>query len=107
VLLTDPLPYRQFLSLETEAAAVVTDSGGIQEETTALDVPCFTLRANTERPITIELGTNELLGLEPEALQSIPNRPRKRRTAIPELWDGRAGERAAVAVERLLVEVPV
>ena len=107
VLLTDPLPYRQFLSLETEAAAVVTDSGGIQEETTALDVPCFTLRANTERPITIELGTNELLGLEPEALESIPNRPRKRRIAIPELWDGRAGERAADAVGRLLVEVPV
>ena len=107
VLLTDPLPYRQFLSLETEAAAVVTDSGGIQEETTALDVPCFTLRANTERPITIELGTNELLGLEPEVLESIPSRPRKRRIAIPELWDGRAGERAADAVERLLVEVPV
>src|SRR5947209_7247307 len=53
VLLTEPLPYRQFLSLETEAAAVVTDSGGIQEETTALGVSCFTLRANTERPITI------------------------------------------------------
>jgi UDP-N-acetylglucosamine 2-epimerase (non-hydrolysing) len=107
VLLTDPLPYRQFLSLEAEAAAVVTDSGGIQEETTVLDVPCFTLRANTERPITIEIGTNELLGLEPEALASIPTRPRKRRIAIPELWDGRAGERAADAVERLLVEVPV
>jgi UDP-N-acetylglucosamine 2-epimerase (non-hydrolysing) len=107
VLLTDPLPYRQFLSLEAEAAAVVTDSGGIQEETTVLDVPCFTLRANTERPITIEIGTNELLGLEPEALESIPTRPRKRRIAIPELWDGRAGERAADAVERLLVEVPV
>src|SRR6266516_3308560 len=68
VLVTEPLPYRQFLSLEAEAAAVVTDSGGIQEETTALDVPCFTLRANTERPITVEVGTNIVLGLEPEKL---------------------------------------
>ena len=65
-VLTPPLPYRQFLSLEAKAAAVVTDSGGIQEETTALRVPCFTLRDNTERPVTIELGTNTLLGLEPE-----------------------------------------
>ena len=69
VLLTEPLPYRQFLSLEAKAAAVVTDSGGIQEETTVLRIPCFTLRENTERPITIELGTNTLLGLEPERLR--------------------------------------
>ena len=102
VTLTDPLPYRQFLSLEIGAAAVVTDSGGIQEETTVLEVPCFTMRANTERPITVELGTNELIGLDPDALRSIPSRLGKRRAGIPELWDGRAGERAAAAIEGAL-----
>jgi UDP-N-acetylglucosamine 2-epimerase (non-hydrolysing) len=106
VLLTEPLPYRQFLSLETEAAAVVTDSGGIQEETTALQIPCFTLRANTERPVTIELGTNTLLGLEPERLREIPSLLASPKPGgMPPLWDGRAGERAADAVERLLVGV--
>jgi UDP-N-acetylglucosamine 2-epimerase (non-hydrolysing) len=99
VFLTEPLPYLQFLSLETAAAAVVTDSGGIQEETTALDVPCFTLRKNTERPITVEVGTNEILGLEPEALTTIPSRLGKHRSRMPEKWDGHAGERAAEAIE--------
>jgi UDP-N-acetylglucosamine 2-epimerase (non-hydrolysing) len=106
VLLTEPLPYRQFLSLEADAAAVVTDSGGIQEETTALRIPCFTLRANTERPVTIELGTNTLLGLAPERLREIPSLLATPKPGeIPPLWDGRAGERAADAVERLLVGV--
>jgi UDP-N-acetylglucosamine 2-epimerase (non-hydrolysing) len=107
VLLTEPLPYRQFLSLEAEAAAVVTDSGGIQEETTVLGVPCFTLRDNTERPETLQ-GTNTLLGLEPDALREIAallEHPKE--GAIPPLWDGRAGERAADEVERRLVEVRV
>jgi UDP-N-acetylglucosamine 2-epimerase (non-hydrolysing) len=108
VLMTEPLPYRQFLSLETEAAAVVTDSGGIQEETTALGVPCFTLRANTERPVTIELGTNTLLGLEPGRLREIPSLLANPKPGeIPPLWDGHAGERAADAIERLLVGVTV
>jgi UDP-N-acetylglucosamine 2-epimerase (non-hydrolysing) len=106
VLITEPLPYRQFLSLEADAAAVVTDSGGIQEETTVLGVPCFTLRANTERPVTIELGTNTLLGLAPERLREIPSLLVNPKSGeIPPLWDGRAGERAADAVERLLVGV--
>jgi UDP-N-acetylglucosamine 2-epimerase (non-hydrolysing) len=106
VLLTEPLPYRQFLSLEAKAAAVVTDSGGIQEETTALRVPCFTLRQNTERPITIELGTNTLLGLEPERLRELPTLlAEPKHGQIPPLWDGHAGERAAEAIERLLVGV--
>jgi UDP-N-acetylglucosamine 2-epimerase (non-hydrolysing) len=105
VVLTEPLPYRQFLSLETAAAAVVTDSGGIQEETTALDVPCFTLRANTERPITERLGTNVVLGLAPEALRTIMDRPAKRRRELPPGWDGKAGVRAAKEVENLVVEV--
>jgi UDP-N-acetylglucosamine 2-epimerase (non-hydrolysing) len=100
VVLTDPLPYRQFLSLEAEAAAVVTDSGGIQEETTVLGVPCFTLRDNTERPETLE-GTNRLIRAEqlpdvPQVLQEpTPGR-------VPKDWDGHAGERAADAIEAAL-----
>jgi UDP-N-acetylglucosamine 2-epimerase (non-hydrolysing) len=106
ILLTEPLPYRQFLSLEAKAAAVVTDSGGIQEETTALRIPCFTLRQNTERPITIELGTNTLLGLEPDRLRGLPTLlAEPKHGQIPPLWDGHAGERAAEAIERLLVGV--
>jgi UDP-N-acetylglucosamine 2-epimerase (non-hydrolysing) len=100
VVLTDPLPYLQFLSLEAQAAAVVTDSGGIQEETTVLGVPCFTLRANTERPETLE-GTNRLITRE--QLRDVPRllaEPTPGR--IPELWDGHAGPRAAAAIEELL-----
>src|SRR5438132_8480937 len=74
VMIVDPLPYRAFLSLEAGAAGVVTDSGGVQEETTALGVPCFTFRENTERPVTITNGTNVLLGLDPERLGEIPER---------------------------------
>ena len=106
ILLTEPLPYRQFLSLEAKAAAVVTDSGGIQEETTVLRIPCFTLRHNTERPITIELGTNTLLGLEPERLRELPALlAEPKHGQIPPLWDGHAGERAAEEIERLVVGV--
>ena len=106
VLMTEPLPYRQFLSLEAKAAAVVTDSGGIQEETTVLRIPCFTLRENTERPITIELGTNTLLGLEPERLRELPTLlAEPKHGQIPPLWDGQAGERAAEEIERLVVGV--
>ncbi|MGZ4338209.1 MAG: non-hydrolyzing UDP-N-acetylglucosamine 2-epimerase [Gaiellaceae bacterium] len=106
VLMTEPLPYRQFLSLEAKAAAVVTDSGGIQEETTVLRIPCFTLRENTERPITIELGTNTLLGLEPERLRELPALlAEPKQGQIPPLWDGHAGERAADEIERLVVGV--
>jgi UDP-N-acetylglucosamine 2-epimerase (non-hydrolysing) len=107
-VLTPPLPYRAFLSLEAEAAGVVTDSGGIQEETTALGVRCFTLRENTERPVTIDLGTNTLLGLDPEALRDVPSLlQHSRESQIPPLWDGHAGERAADAVEKLLLHAEV
>ena len=100
VVLTDPLPYRRFLSLELDAAAVLTDSGGIQEETTVLGVPCLTLRANTERPETLE-GTNRLI--RQDQLRGLPQllaepTPGK----IPDLWDGAAGERAAEAIEAVL-----
>ncbi|MBS1863387.1 MAG: UDP-N-acetylglucosamine 2-epimerase (non-hydrolyzing) [Actinobacteria bacterium] len=98
LLLSEPLGYVDFLSLVAGAGAVLTDSGGIQEETTYLGVPCFTLRANTERPVTIDLGTNELLGLDPSAIASIPERLAARPASPlepPPLWDGRAAERIA------------
>jgi UDP-N-acetylglucosamine 2-epimerase (non-hydrolysing) len=108
VKLAPPLPYTEFLSLQAGAAAVVTDSGGIQEESTALGIRCFTLRDNTERPVTVTLGTNEILGLDPAALTEIPGRlERNRRTVLPPLWDGRAGERAAKAIERQVGVAPV
>ncbi len=100
VQLAEPQSYRRFLSLQADAAAVVTDSGGVQEETTALGVPCFTLRDNTERPVTVTHGTNVLLGLEPERLAEIPGRLGGLDTGIrPPLWDGQAGARAARAIE--------
>jgi UDP-N-acetylglucosamine 2-epimerase (non-hydrolysing) len=103
VLLVPPLPYHAFLSLEAGAGAVVTDSGGVQEETTALGVPCFTLRANTERPVTVTLGTNTILGLEPEAVVRVPDLLRSpKRGQTPPLWDGEAGARAADQIEQLL-----
>ena len=99
----EPLSYLPFLSLEAEAAAVVTDSGGIQEETTALGVRCFTLRANTERPVTVTEGTNTVLGLDPARIAEIPALlAEKRSGSLPEGWDGHAGERAAAAIEGAL-----
>ena len=97
VRLVDPLGYLDFLSLEAEAAAVLTDSGGIQEETTALGVPCFTLRDNTERPVTVSHGTNTLLGLNPQRIIEIPGLLGARRVPPdpPPCWDGRAAERLA------------
>ena len=99
--LIDPVGYLDFLSLEADAAAVLTDSGGIQEETTFLGVPCFTLRDNTERPVTVRAGTNTLLGLDPARITEIPNLMRAsggRRPGAPPLWDGRAAERIADAL---------
>jgi UDP-N-acetylglucosamine 2-epimerase (non-hydrolysing) len=100
VTLTDPVGYLDFLSLESDAAAVLTDSGGIQEETTYLGVPCFTLRDNTERPVTIRAGTNMLLGLDPARIREIPSLLASRSGSLdpdggPELWDGHAAERVA------------
>jgi UDP-N-acetylglucosamine 2-epimerase (non-hydrolysing) len=102
VTLADPVGYLDFLSLETDAAAVLTDSGGIQEETTYLGIPCFTLRDNTERPVTIRAGTNTLLGLDPRRIAEIPELLRAaggNRPSAPPLWDGRAAERVADVVE--------
>ncbi len=99
--LTMPLGYLDFLSLLADAGAVLTDSGGIQEETTYLGIPCFTLRANTERPITLTAGTNTLLGLDPSAIAQIPAKLAQRPAGQPEpppLWDGHAAERIADVV---------
>jgi UDP-N-acetylglucosamine 2-epimerase (non-hydrolysing) len=97
VHLIDPVGYLDFLSLEADAAAVLTDSGGVQEETTFLGVPCFTLRDNTERPVTVRAGTNTLLGLEPERIADIlPALARPRRVSEPPpKWDGQAAARVA------------
>ncbi|HEX8754132.1 MAG TPA: UDP-N-acetylglucosamine 2-epimerase (non-hydrolyzing) [Solirubrobacterales bacterium] len=96
--LIEPLGYLDFLSLLADARAVLTDSGGIQEETTYLGIPCFTLRDNTERPVTVSAGTNTLLGLDPAAIAGIPAALAERGPAAgepPPLWDGRAAERIA------------
>jgi UDP-N-acetylglucosamine 2-epimerase (non-hydrolysing) len=98
IRLLDPVGYLDFLSLEAEAAAVLTDSGGIQEETTFLGVPCFTLRDNTERPVTVRAGTNTLLGLDPARIAEIPSvleGAPKPSADPPDGWDGRAAERIA------------
>jgi UDP-N-acetylglucosamine 2-epimerase (non-hydrolysing) len=98
LLLTEPLGYVDFLSLLADAGAVLTDSGGIQEETTYLGVPCFTLRDNTERPVTLTSGTNTLLGLDPAAIARIPALLAERDAAPsepPPLWDGQAAARIA------------
>jgi UDP-N-acetylglucosamine 2-epimerase (non-hydrolysing) len=101
--ITPPLPYTRFVSLQAGARAIVTDSGGIQEESTALGIRCFTLRDNTERPVTVTHGTNEVLGLDPSRIVDIPQRlTQTRKNVMPPLWDGLAGQRAAVAVERFL-----
>jgi UDP-N-acetylglucosamine 2-epimerase (non-hydrolysing) len=106
--LLEPLPYLEFLALQRYAALVITDSGGIQEETTFLGIPCLTVRENTERPITVDLGTNQLVGRDlpklRDAAQAIlrrqaggKNRDEPMRDGIP-LWDGRAAERIAAIV---------
>ena len=96
VRILDPLGYVEFLSLVYDSAGVLTDSGGMQEETTYLGIPCFTLRDNTERPITCELGTNVLLGLVPERIREVPGmiarRPSPGREPPPG-WDGDAADR--------------
>jgi UDP-N-acetylglucosamine 2-epimerase (non-hydrolysing) len=109
VVLCSPLGYLDFLALEAKAAFVVTDSGGVQEETSALGVRCFTLRSTTERPVTVELGTNTILGVDPESIRAIPamlGADDRAATEIP-LWDGRAGIRAAEIIFRFLVSDPV
>jgi UDP-N-acetylglucosamine 2-epimerase (non-hydrolysing) len=101
--LADPMPYLDFLQLMAEARCVLTDSGGIQEETTALRIPCLTLRHNTERPVTVTHGTNRVVGTEPAAIYDAWRQVADGKwTAgeLPELWDGKAAGR----VVRVLLE---
>lgn len=98
-----PLGYLQMLGLQRQARLILTDSGGLQEESTALGVPCFTLRPNTERPITLTEGSNTLVGTDPAAiaaafadLQATGGKAGR----IPELWDGHAAERIVAVLER-------
>ncbi len=97
----EPLTYLPFLGLEQHCAVVVTDSGGVQEETTYLGVPCLTMRTSTERPVTVDVGTNQVLGndtarLQQEVLAVLEGRGKK--GEIPELWDGKAAWRIAEAL---------
>lgn len=99
------LGYLDFLGLLADAAFVLTDSGGVQEEATVLGIPCLTLRESTERPVTVEQGTNTVVGTRPEDVLAAANGAlagERRPARIPELWDGRAGERIAA---RLAAEI--
>tara|TARA_R110000772_G_scaffold124985_11_gene231633 strand:+ start:1826 stop:2938 length:1113 start_codon:yes stop_codon:yes gene_type:complete len=105
ILLVNPQPYLQFNYLVKYAKAVITDSGGVTEETTVMGVPCLTLRDNTERPETISVGTNELIGTNPAAIKPALDRlfaGNWKKGGIPEKWDGKTGERIVVELERLL-----
>ena len=98
LLLTEPLRYLDFLALTANAQFVLTDSGGLQEETTVLGVPCLTLRRNTERPVTVTVGTNTVVGSSAPAILDAVGEilaGRGKTGEIPELWDGKASERVA------------
>jgi len=98
IKLIEPLGYLDFMQLYSGAGIVLTDSGGLQEETTALQIPCLTLRENTERPVTISMGTNILVGTNAEkikqtAFEVLSQKTNSNDKKIPPLWDGRAAER--------------
>jgi UDP-N-acetylglucosamine 2-epimerase (non-hydrolysing) len=103
--LVDPQPYLEFIWLIKNARAVITDSGGITEETTVMSVPCLTLRDNTERPETVTMGSNVLVGTDPAALKPVLDRlfaGNWKTSGIPEKWDGRTGPRIVAALEEKL-----
>lgn len=105
IRLVEPQPYLEFNYLVRHAKAVITDSGGITEETTVLGVPCLTLRDTTERPETVSIGTNELIGTDPARLKPALDRlfaGEWKKGGIPELWDGQTGARIVARLERLL-----
>jgi len=102
--MTEPLGYLEFLHLNMHARMVITDSGGLQEETTVLGVPCITLRNNTERPITCEVGTNFIAGNNPEKVLHYAFEVLNGKTPlgrVPDKWDGRAAERIAKVLSDL------
>lgn len=103
----EPLGYLEFLSLTSQAKLVLTDSGGLQEETTALGVPCLTLRDSTERPVTVTIGTSQLVGTNPVAILREAERVldgQGKRGRIPDLWDGRTAPRIAELYEKTLLQ---
>jgi UDP-N-acetylglucosamine 2-epimerase (non-hydrolysing) len=105
IKLVDPQPYHEFNYLVKHARAVITDSGGITEETTVMGVPCLTLRNSTERPETVTVGTNELIGTDPAAIKPALDTlfaGQWKKGAIPDRWDGRTGERIVEILEGLL-----
>jgi UDP-N-acetylglucosamine 2-epimerase (non-hydrolysing) len=109
VQLTEPLGYLEFMKLVKHARLVLTDSGGIQEETTYLGVPCLTLRRNTERPSTVEQGTNVLVGPDPQRIVAETHKVLAKRTnghQVPELWDGRASQRIVEILLKTLADAP-
>jgi UDP-N-acetylglucosamine 2-epimerase (non-hydrolysing) len=105
ICMVDPQPYLQFNYLVQHSKAVITDSGGVTEETTVMGVPCMTLRNSTERPETVAMGTNELLGTDPSALASAFEKlfaGQWKKGSIPPLWDGKTGARIVSHLEQLL-----
>jgi UDP-N-acetylglucosamine 2-epimerase (non-hydrolysing) len=107
VTIADPVGYIEFLALQMRAAVVITDSGGIQEETTFLGVPCVTVRANTERPVTVTVGTNVLVGDDMTCMLAAVRKilaGRGRRGGVPPLWDGHAASRIAEVVVAAHIE---
>jgi len=103
--LVDPLGYLEFLALTSQARLVFTDSGGLQEETTVLGIPCLTVRENTERPVTVDVGTNLVVGTNPAHIQQAADRildGHEKKGRVPDLWDGRTGERIAQLYEKTL-----
>jgi len=107
IRLVEAQPYLEFNYLVRQAKAVLTDSGGVTEETTVLGVPCLTLRDTTERPETVSVGTNELIGTDPAGIEPALRRLFAgdwKKGGVPDKWDGRAGERIAVLLEQLVAQ---
>ena len=103
--LVEPMGYLEFLALTSQARLVFTDSGGLQEETTVLGIPCLTVRENTERPITVDVGTNQVVGTDPARIQQAADRiidGHEKKGRVPDYWDGRSGERIAGVYEEFL-----
>ncbi|HLL54545.1 MAG TPA: UDP-N-acetylglucosamine 2-epimerase (non-hydrolyzing) [Myxococcaceae bacterium] len=109
IRLQEPMGYLEFLALTSKAKLILTDSGGLQEESTALGVPCLTLRENTERPVTVTVGTNLIVGTDPERIKAEAKRVLEgggKQGRVPDLWDGRTSQRIAELYETFLGGAP-